>query len=282
MMQDVAIKSYLQSPRMMGSHLMALSRPSRLPESSRIYAPGDPIALIDWKAYARTDQLLVREIRDEATARVRIYLDLSDTMQWPRQHLPGEVRASKAEVAQRCALALAHMHLRIGDLIELLIAPVPKAEGFGLVRLRSASEAQGLFDRVLVGDFHSAALLELVEPEEENLRPCDIAYWLSDGLWDMDWSKRLGLAKRFVMVQVLSSLEVDIAWAEAQVSYFDESGERREYQGQQLKAGDHYQKGINAWRQALAAKVNALGGHYFLALENTPITRWLSYIQTLT
>ena len=62
--------SYKNAPRVWGSHYLALKQPHRMPESTRKYVPGDPVRLIDWKAFARTDQLLIREIRDEASARV--------------------------------------------------------------------------------------------------------------------------------------------------------------------------------------------------------------------
>ena len=86
---------------------MNLRQPSRNPESSRLYVPGDPINMIDWKAYARTDQLILREVRDEASARVAVCVDLSETMRWPVDNVPGADRvASKAEVAIRVPLTL--------------------------------------------------------------------------------------------------------------------------------------------------------------------------------
>jgi len=66
--REVHHKAYKNSIRMHGSHLMALSKPARAPEACRKYVHGDPVNLIDWKAFARTDQLMVREIRDEASA----------------------------------------------------------------------------------------------------------------------------------------------------------------------------------------------------------------------
>ena len=80
---DVHFRRFKNAQRIHGSHLMNLRAPSRTPESTRLYAPGDPINLIDWKAFARTDQLILREVRDEASARVAVCVDLTETMRWP-------------------------------------------------------------------------------------------------------------------------------------------------------------------------------------------------------
>ena len=54
--EEARDKRVKTSPRMHGTMRMALRRVARNPENSRLYVVGDPVPLIDWKAYARTDE----------------------------------------------------------------------------------------------------------------------------------------------------------------------------------------------------------------------------------
>ena len=49
-------------------------------QDRRNYVPGDDLRHLDWAAYARTDQLLVRLYREEILPRVEILLDASRSM----------------------------------------------------------------------------------------------------------------------------------------------------------------------------------------------------------
>jgi uncharacterized protein (DUF58 family) len=56
----------------------------------RSYVAGDDVRHLDWRAYARTDQLLVRQWREEVLARCEILLDVSRSM---------EIEPRKAQLA---------------------------------------------------------------------------------------------------------------------------------------------------------------------------------------
>ncbi|MBL8859064.1 MAG: DUF58 domain-containing protein [Planctomycetes bacterium] len=49
-------------------------------QDRRTYAIGDDVRHLDWRAFARTDQLLVRQYREEVLPRVEIFLDVSRSM----------------------------------------------------------------------------------------------------------------------------------------------------------------------------------------------------------
>ena len=49
-------------------------------QDRRTYAIGDDVRHLDWRAFARTDQLLVRQYREEILPRVEIFLDVSRSM----------------------------------------------------------------------------------------------------------------------------------------------------------------------------------------------------------
>jgi uncharacterized protein (DUF58 family) len=49
-------------------------------QDRRTYAAGDDVRHLDWRAFARTDQLLVRQYREEVLPRIEILLDVSRSM----------------------------------------------------------------------------------------------------------------------------------------------------------------------------------------------------------
>ena len=280
--RELAFKSYRTSPRLQGSHRMLLTRPSRLPESGREYAPGDPVALIDWKAFARTDQLIIRETRDEATARVRIVLDASETMQWPRSHL-GETSqvVSKAEVAARCALNLAYLHQRVGDLVEIWPLLPGKTSLDQALRPRSSMEIISLCDRLLETDCDPQVLAAAGRAEPEPERRVDLVYWVGDALSVLDPLARLTKGRGAVMIHVLSSLETDVTWVEGETSYFDDEILTKEYQGQMLQVKHSYRDSLERWRSGLEQKVRTAGGEYGFVTDQTLITRWQAFVNAI-
>lgn len=280
--KELAFKSYRTSPRLQGSHRMALTRPSRLPESGREYAPGDPIALIDWKAFARTDQLIVRETRDEATARVRIVLDVGETMQWPRAHLGEHPQiVCKAEIASRCALNLAYTHHRLGDLVELWPVLPRQIVLDHALRPRSGTEIISLYERLLDSGFDPGILMAAGRTEPEPEKTADLVYWVGDALGPIEPLPRLQRGRAAVLIHVLSSLEMNIGWVEAETSYFDESGALKEYQGQMLQFKNSYRDSLERWRLALEQRIHATGGEYGLMTDSSTIARWQAFVSSI-
>jgi len=49
----------------------------------RPYNPGESTRFIDWKLYARTDKLFVKQFEDETNLRARIIIDASNSMLYP-------------------------------------------------------------------------------------------------------------------------------------------------------------------------------------------------------
>lgn len=49
-------------------------------QDRRAYAPGDDVRHLDWRAFARTDQLVVRQYREEILPRLDLVLDASRSM----------------------------------------------------------------------------------------------------------------------------------------------------------------------------------------------------------
>ena len=83
----------------------------------RAYVPGDAPATIDWKAYAKTDRLFVREYDDETSLRAYLCLDHSGSMQYrgDRSRGPDDKPVDKLFYGQAVLGTLAHALLRGGD-----------------------------------------------------------------------------------------------------------------------------------------------------------------------
>ena len=81
----------------------------------RPYVPGDEFRRIDWKAFARTQKLIVREFEIERNIRVMILLDCSGSMG------AGIPHNTKLDFAIRAAMLFAHMSLERRDFVGMTI-----------------------------------------------------------------------------------------------------------------------------------------------------------------
>lgn len=81
----------------------------------RPYMPGDEFRRIDWKAFARTQKLIVREFEIERNIRVMIFLDCSGSMG------AGIPNNTKLDFSIRAAMLLSHMALERKDLVGMAI-----------------------------------------------------------------------------------------------------------------------------------------------------------------
>lgn len=71
----------------------------------RIYAPGDDIRAIDWKVYARTDKLHVKQFEEERNLNIHVVVDSSSSMDFGKP-------VSKFEYAGMLGLGYAYLALK--------------------------------------------------------------------------------------------------------------------------------------------------------------------------
>jgi hypothetical protein len=267
---------------MHGSHYMALRRPSRIPESGREYTPGDPVNLIDWKAYARTDELIIREVRDEAASRILIGIDVSETMQWPNADVLRVASAgvpSKAEIALRVGFNLAHIHLRMGDLVEIWLFTDNSRKPRYRAKPRAPSDVVSLFERIRTAAFTVAEMQNAFNDEAFQEKTSDVAIFVGDGLGSADFATFLASGGRAYMWHLLSSLETDLSWIEDATSYFDEGENKREYQGTVLKHGDGYSRQLQAWMTRIDRTLKKQGAVRFQISDRTGIAVYMDMLQ---
>ncbi len=80
----------------------------------RPYIFGDEMRRVDWRVYARTDRLYVKEFEEETNAAVRLALDVSASLAYaPRE-------ATKLDYARYLAAALAYLAVRQNDRVGLI------------------------------------------------------------------------------------------------------------------------------------------------------------------
>lgn len=81
----------------------------------RPYIAGDEVRRVDWRVYARTDRLYVKEFEEETNAPLRLLLDTSASMNYaPRE-------TGKLEYARYLTAALCYLAVRQNDRVSLTL-----------------------------------------------------------------------------------------------------------------------------------------------------------------
>jgi uncharacterized protein (DUF58 family) len=70
----------------------------------REYVPGDDIRFVDWKVYAKSDRVYIKEFEEETNLRAHIFVDQSESMQYA-----AEGSMSKFDYAATAAASLAYL-----------------------------------------------------------------------------------------------------------------------------------------------------------------------------
>lgn len=81
----------------------------------RPYIPGDDLMHVDWKAFARSDKLFVKEFEDETNTQIDVLVDISGSMGYASSDL------SKFDYALFLAAALAYLSVRQRDAVGLTL-----------------------------------------------------------------------------------------------------------------------------------------------------------------
>ncbi len=81
----------------------------------RQYVPGDELRRVDWKVFARSDRLVVKEFIEETNLACHLLVDGSESMSY------GSLAWNKLDYARWCAAGLAHLTLKRRDTAGLVI-----------------------------------------------------------------------------------------------------------------------------------------------------------------
>ncbi|GAA0858457.1 DUF58 domain-containing protein [Aliiglaciecola litoralis] len=88
----------------------------------RSYEPGDPLAQIDWKLFARSDKYFVSEAQRESDIRVWLILDASASMLQISQKTKQQGGWNKLQYAKSLLATIAYLAQHQGDAVGLLSA----------------------------------------------------------------------------------------------------------------------------------------------------------------
>src|SRR5438876_2854388 len=83
----------------------------------RPYMPGDPLKNLDWKVWARSDRLLVKQFTEETNLRCHLLVDLSGSMGFKS----ARAVMSKLDYARSLAAALAYLMLHQQDAVGVML-----------------------------------------------------------------------------------------------------------------------------------------------------------------
>ncbi len=112
-----------------GHHRSPLRGSSAEFAQHRQYVVGDELRRLDWKVFAKTDRLVVKEYFEETTLDCHVLVDASESMGF------GSVGWSKLDYARWCSAALAHLVVAQRDTVGLVVfdekerAKVPPGNG---------------------------------------------------------------------------------------------------------------------------------------------------------
>lgn len=285
---DLAVAARLRRAAFVGSQHHELMHPARALEGTRPYEPGDRPALIDWRVFARSDALMVRQVRDETSLRVSIQVDRSSTMDFPT-NIPDLARVlpSKFEVALRLATCLMASHLHLGDRVHGYVEGLNES---GMLRgwsprrrdLLEAWFEEWLERKDLTG---SHALWDVfvaqVDPETTSRR-VDVAYMISDALDRSPSHESLANhdAAHRLFIHLLSSAEVDFGWLSPGTTYFDETGVVRERDGRRLRDGQMLAREVERWCTRVAQACQGVGWEYLLVHDRMSMESFERSVQT--
>ena len=173
----------------------------------RPYAPGDDLRRVDWLAFARTGEPVLKLFRAEEDVVVRIVVDASASLDFGQP--------TKLSVAKRLAAAIGYMALASSERAQVVVA------GDGLVRVNEPLRGRGTLARLLreidvAGSERGTDLASAIDGTVLRAPRPGMLVVLSDFLDSGPFEAALGRAAAaghdVALMQVLSPEELDPPW----------------------------------------------------------------------
>ncbi len=235
--------------------------------SYRPYLPGDDPLRIDWKLYARSDRLYIKEFEDETNAGMRLMVDVSGSM----AYTSGGV--SKQEYAFYLAASLAHLMMRQRDAVGLTLfdekirtrIPPKSSRGHLQTLLQHMEQAKSGSGTTLGKPLHELAdatrrrgFVVLISDMLAPIAP------LLEGLKHFRF-----LGHEVLLFHILDPQELEFEFTDL-VEFEDvESGEKMLVSAEDAQA--QYQANLNAHLQQLRQTCGTLGIDYTLLSTKQPL-----------
>lgn len=117
----------------------------------RAYSPGDPLRLVDWRLFGRTDRVYLRRYQQESQISIVLVVDASESMRFAGLESSPQTQRGATKLRRACELAAATAYLAVkgGDRVGLVVAGrdiAPVAPGTGW---RTMQEVTRTLERLL-------------------------------------------------------------------------------------------------------------------------------------
>lgn len=272
-----------------GSGIIPLKRAKRQPEFSRHYQPGDPIKALDWRAFAKHEDLLVREQREYSQIKHLVVLDIAETMNWGPSLIGAQDWITKSNISLRIIVHLFLKLIREGNQVYLSLCDSSKQND--LSRLNSFSlsqiDCQNLF-RDAALDPKPASQLKEIQKRKKPFLSCEHNWTKVTFISDMinqhtDPTPQLSSLKSLTssvhVFHLLCAKETDWSWTNTDHYYSEHQLKGlSKYRGKALKHNKQLQEIIQTWKEDIAKKCKHYSIEYFYLSDETPIEEYLSMI----
>ncbi len=190
----------------------------------RPYQPGDELRSIDWRAFGRTDRLLIRRYQDDRQLPLAVVLDSSASMAYGKP--------AKDDIAKLAAAALALMAIDQGDTVQVMAGANSAHWTPALSSASAAGRAcETLFTSVSRG---TADLAKVMQQVGDSLRRRTLVVLLSDLLTEVEPLAEVAAAMaarghEVAVIQVLDRSEIDLPTQWGRVTLKDPEGSVPEF-----------------------------------------------------
>ncbi len=234
----------------------------------RDYYPGDPLKLVDWKLYGKTDRFFVRQYEEQTNLAAWLLIDASGSMGYA-----GERAArSKLDYAKDLAAQLARLLASQRDLVGLMALAPGLAQ---VIRPRSTpKQMANFFSRLSALEARgSTELAESCREVAARLRRRSLVFLFSDFLICPDELERalkclLSKGNDVVVFHVLAEEEVSFPFNRLSLFEDLETGKRLLISPQAIR--EEYLSSMAKHLEALRELVARVGATYVRALTTEP------------
>jgi len=179
-------------------------------QDHRPYAPGDDLRRVDWAAFARTGEPVLKLFRAEEDSVLRILLDASASLAFGSPQ--------KFEVARRVAAAIGYLALANGQRAQVLTAQSTQAGSRSLARVTAPRRGRDALSALLrdLSEPRASGTADLARAVEQTLQQAGrpgllvvVSDFLDPGMVTKALGHACALGHQVALIQVLSREEVE-------------------------------------------------------------------------
>lgn len=166
-------------------------------EEYKEYVPSDNLKDLDWKKFARTQKLLIKQYESYTHSKIYFVLDVSNSMNYPQKSL------SKLEYAKKFIAIFSYLLIKNQNEVYLSVVGENLSSQ---LRITLKNIEQILSDINARGKFQYLNLLKI--------KTDGFVFLLSDGWWEKDFSSVINalVTNRINLIQILTIEELEFPY----------------------------------------------------------------------